>query len=139
MNQGELLAVCGTSIQLERIPPWARKSLALKSLHAVKSGLRRACLSSVCEEARCPNITECFSRPCATFLILGNVCTRSCRFCSIRKGTPLRPAEDEGLLVAEAALSMGLAHVVITSVSRDDLDDRGAGAFAGAVREVRKA
>lgn len=121
-----------------RIPPWAKKNVDLKGLHAVKSGLRHARLASVCEEARCPNISECFTRPCATFLILGDVCTRSCRFCSIRKGTPSRPAEDEGSQVAEAALAMGLTHIVITSVSRDDLDDKGAGAFARAVREVRK-
>lgn len=103
----------------------------------MKSDLRGACLSTVCEEARCPNITECFTKPSATFLILGDTCTRSCRFCAVSKGTPSRPDPDEGLRVARAAVSLGLEHIVITSVSRDDLEDRGAGAFALVIREVR--
>jgi len=110
----------------------------LRDLHGTKSGLRGSCLSSVCEEARCPNITECFSQPSATFLILGDVCTRSCGFCSVRKGTPAPPDPDEAVLLAQSAAGMGLKHVVITSVSRDDLPDQGAGAFARAIREVRK-
>lgn len=122
----------------ERIPSWAKKRLNLKDLHTTKIGLRNACVSTVCEEARCPNIAECFSKPSATFLILGSICTRSCRFCSISKGRPVPPDQEEGKLVAHAALEMGLKHIVITSVCRDDLDDRGAGAFAGAIREVRK-
>ncbi len=120
-----------------KIPPWARKTLVLKDLHRTKSGLRGSSLSSVCEEARCPNITECFSKPCATFLILGGVCTRSCGFCSVRKGEPAPPNASEALLLARAASRMGLRHVVITSVTRDDLPDRGAGAFASAVRTVK--
>lgn len=129
---------CRGSGPAGRIPAWAKKSLTLKDLHAVKSVLRKGRLASVCEEARCPNITECFSKPCATFLILGNLCTRSCRFCSISKGMPAPPDEDEGITVARTALSLGLKHVVITSVSRDDLPDKGAGAFARVIWEVRK-
>jgi len=120
------------------VPPWAKKTVSLKDLHLTKSVLRNGRLASVCEEARCPNITECFSKPCATFLILGNVCTRSCGFCSVSKGSPRPPDEGEGITVARAALSLGLKHIVITSVSRDDLPDHGAGAFARVIREVRK-
>lgn len=121
-----------------RIPSWVKRKMVLKDLHATKTGLRDACLSTVCEEARCPNITECFTKPCATFLILGDVCTRSCRFCSISKGTPAPPDPEEGISVAQAALLLGLKHVVITSVSRDDLEDKGAVQFARVIREVRK-
>lgn len=121
-----------------KIPAWAKKSLVLKDLHRTKSGLRGSCLSSVCEEARCPNITECFSKPCATFLILGDVCTRSCGFCSVAKGAPSPPDMDEAVLLARAASDMGLKHVVITSVTRDDLPDQGAGAFAAAIHAVRE-
>jgi lipoyl synthase len=126
------------SEQTRKIPAWAKKSLVLKDLHRTKSGLRGACLSSVCEEARCPNITECFSTPSATFLILGDVCTRSCGFCSVNKGAPAPPDDNEARLLARTASDMGLRHVVITSVTRDDLPDRGAGAFAAAVRAVRE-
>lgn len=110
----------------------------LRSQHATKSELRGARISTVCEEARCPNITECFSKPSATFLILGDVCTRSCRFCSVSKGIPSPPDPEEGLSVTQAAASLGLEHIVVTSVSRDDLEDKGAGAFARVIREVRK-
>jgi len=109
----------------ERIPSWLRKKKSLKELRALKVRLRKACLSTVCEEARCPNITECFSTPTATFLILGDICTRGCRFCSISKGTPCPPDEREPKAVAQAAKDLNLDHVVITSVSRDDLLDQG--------------
>jgi lipoyl synthase len=122
----------------QKIPAWAKKNLVLKDLHMTKSGLRGNRLHSVCEEARCPNITECFSKPSATFLILGDVCTRSCGFCSIRKGTPAPTDEDEALLLARTASSMNLRHVVITSVTRDDLPDQGAAAFARAIRTVKE-
>ncbi len=122
----------------ERIPSWAKKNKRLKDLHLTKVGLRASGLASVCEEARCPNIAECFAVPTATFLILGDTCTRGCRFCSIRKGVPSPPDPHEGERLAQAASAMGLKHVVITSVTRDDLPDQGAGAFAGTVREVRK-
>jgi lipoyl synthase len=125
------------SEQHQKIPAWAKRNLVLKDLHRTKSGLRGACLSSVCEEARCPNITECFSKPSATFLILGGVCTRSCGFCSVNKGEPAPLDENEAQLLAQTASDMGLSHVVITSVTRDDLPDQGAGAFASAIREVK--
>jgi lipoic acid synthetase len=127
-----------------RLPEWARKSNAhFDSLHRLKSGLRRLGLHTVCESARCPNIHECFHRGAATFMILGNYCTRGCGFCSVPKGNPakrdmrLDPAEPAN--VARMAAAMRLSYVVITSVNRDDLDDGGSRHFAETVREVRRA
>ena len=119
-------------------------------IHNVKIILREYGLNTVCESAKCPNITECFSKPTATFMILGSVCTRGCGFCSVEKitpfakggsvgikGYPVPPSDDEPLRVAEASLKMGIRHVVITSVSRDDLPDKGAGQFANTINAVK--
>ncbi|MBI3813475.1 MAG: lipoyl synthase [Nitrospinae bacterium] len=125
-----------------RLPQWLKKKYRDNGrLHSVKAMLRKRGLNTVCESARCPNIAECFSKPTATFIILGNVCTRSCGFCSVDKGHPELIAEDEPVNVAEASLELDLRHVVITSVTRDDLPDKGAGQFArtiDAVREIYK-
>jgi len=121
-----------------RLPNWLKKNKDLYELREVKKKLRKASLSTVCEEARCPNITECFSKRRATFLILGNICTRACRFCSIKKGRPGPVDWKEPARVATAAAQLGLKHVVITSVTRDDLPDRGAHAFAKTIAEIRK-
>lgn len=94
-------------------------------------------LHTVCREARCPNAGECFSRGTATFLILGDVCTRRCRFCAVTQGMPGKPDPDEPRRVAEAVVRMSLVYVVVTSVTRDDLADGGAGAFAATIRSVR--
>jgi lipoyl synthase len=94
-------------------------------------------LATVCSGAHCPNLPECYARGTATFLILGRRCTRSCRFCAIEKGPPEPLREDEPQAVAEAAARLGLRHVVITSVTRDDLPDGGAGHFARTIRAVR--
>lgn len=127
-----------------RLPEWARKSRThFESLHTLKAGLRRSNLHTVCESARCPNIHECFHRSAATFMILGNRCTRGCGFCSVPKGNPERhdmrldPAEPAN--VARMAAEMKLRYVVITSVNRDDLDDGGSRHFAETVRELRRA
>jgi lipoic acid synthetase len=105
--------------------------------------LRRLNLHTVCESARCPNIHECFHRGAATFMILGNLCTRGCGFCSVPKGSPakhdMRLDPDEPRNVARMAAAMSLRHVVITSVNRDDLPDGGSRHWADTVREVRKA
>jgi len=98
------------------------------------NGLR---LHTVCVEARCPNLTECWSRGTATFMILGDVCTRRCHFCAVTTGKPLPPDEDEPQRLAEAAAHLKLRHVVITSVTRDDLPDEGAGQFARCIRACR--
>jgi len=100
--------------------------------------LGRGKLHSVCQEAKCPNIWECFSQETATFLILGDRCTRNCRFCAIAHGPSSPPDPEEPGRVAEAATSMGLSYVVITSVTRDDLPDGGAGLFAETIKEIRK-
>jgi len=95
-------------------------------------------LHTVCEEARCPNLGECWNRGTATFMILGSVCTRACRFCAVATGLPsLPPDPDEPRRVAEAIAVMGLKHAVITSVNRDDQPDGGAGSFAACIHEIR--
>src|SRR5215475_6431819 len=124
-----------------RLPEWARKSRThFESLNQLKSGLRQLNLHTVCEEARCPNIHECFHRGAATFMILGDRCTRGCGFCSVPKFNPakqqlpLDPAEPAN--VARMAAALNLKYVVITSVNRDDLDDGGSRHFAETVRLV---
>ena len=126
-----------------RKPAWLKAGLpaagAFRATDAVLAELR---LHTVCDEARCPNKGECFSAGTATFLILGNVCTRDCRFCSVaRAGARHGPCAldpDEPARLAEAAARLGLAHVVVTSVTRDDLADGGAGQFAAAIRALRE-
>jgi lipoic acid synthetase len=124
---------------INRLPQWLTKKYRDNDrLHSVKAMLRKRGLNTVCESARCPNIAECFSKPTATFMILGNVCTRSCGFCSVDKGYPAPPSDNEPVNVAEASLELGLRHVVITSVTRDDLPDKGAGQFARTIDAIRK-
>jgi lipoic acid synthetase len=125
----------------QRLPTWIReKKLNLASLREVKSLLRENNLHSVCESLACPNRTECFSRGTATFMILGDVCTRSCGFCNVTTGRPYAPPSvDEPRAVAETARRMGLRHVVVTCVTRDDLADGGARQFAETIRELRVA
>ena len=129
--------------QASRLPEWARKSAThFESLHSLKRDLRKKNLHTVCESARCPNIHECFHRGAATFMILGNFCTRGCGFCSVPKANPrkvdmaLDPCEPAN--VARMAAEMRLNYVVITSVNRDDLEDGGSHHFAETVREVRE-
>ena len=124
-----------------RLPPWIReKKLNLASLRDIKTMLRASELHSVCESLACPNRTECFSRGTATFMILGDVCTRSCGFCNVTTGRPYAPpSPEEPKAVAEAARRLGLAHVVVTCVTRDDLADGGAHQFAETIRELRNA
>jgi lipoic acid synthetase len=132
-------------VQLEarqpRLPEWLRKSRTHpESVHNLKVELRRKNLHTVCESARCPNMHECFHRSAATFMILGNLCTRGCGFCSVPKAKhpgPLDAGEPEN--VARMAAEMNLRYVVITSVNRDDLSDGGSHHFAETVRAVRRA
>src|SRR5262249_49604188 len=114
------------SVARSRLPEWARKSRThFESLNRLKSGLRRRNLHTVCESARCPNIHECFHRGAATFMILGDRCTRGCGFCSVPKLNPakhdVRLDPDEPANVARMAAELRLKYVVITSVNRDDL------------------
>jgi lipoyl synthase len=124
---------------MQRLPDWIReKKLNLSSLREMKTTLRERELHSVCESLACPNRTECFSRGTATFMILGDVCTRSCGFCNVTTGRPYAPpSPDEPRAVAETARRLGLKHVVVTCVTRDDLDDGGARQFAETIRELR--
>jgi len=123
----------------KRKPEW------LKSRHrpaeeeqSVRRLMKDLHLNTVCQEARCPNRTECFNRKTATFLILGDTCTRRCRFCNVKKGVPRRVDPQEPGHLADAVEALGLKYVVITSVTRDDMQDGGAGHFAAVIEAVRE-
>jgi lipoic acid synthetase len=122
------------------LPDWLRKPERHSgTLHDLKSGLRNLGLHTVCESARCPNIHECFRRGAATFMILGDRCSRSCGFCAVPGGhSPDPPDPDEPSGVARMASRLGLRHVVVTSVTRDDLPDGGASHFARTVLALRE-
>ena len=121
-----------------RAPEWIRaKELDLGELHAIKRTMRSRGLHTVCEEARCPNRSECFSLGTATFLLLGDVCTRACGFCDIANGVPTFDDPEEPGKVADAVRSMKLRHVVLTSVDRDDLPDGGAAHFVRTIEAIR--
>jgi lipoic acid synthetase len=122
-----------------RLPSWLKRPLPSGNGNAfTQTLLADLRLETVCENARCPNRPECWSHRTATFMILGNICTRPCSFCSVPKGEPLHIEDDEPARVAEAAVRLGLKHVVITSVTRDDLPDGGADHFARCVMAVRE-
>ena len=122
-----------------RLPSWIRgKSHNVPNVARLKGILREAKLHTVCEEASCPNLGECFGSGTATFMILGDLCTRRCPFCDVGHGTPLPPDVDEPRHLAETIALMGLNYVVITSVDRDDLRDGGAGHFALCIAAVRE-
>jgi lipoic acid synthetase len=122
-----------------RLPAWLKRSLPKGNENFFTHNLLRDLrLETVCENARCPNRPECYSRRTATFMVLGNVCTRPCGFCSVPRGEALDLEADEPERVAEAAARLGLRHVVITSVTRDDLPDGGADHFARCVVAVRE-
>jgi lipoic acid synthetase len=120
-------------------PPWLKKRIPpYQDLLKVKTLLNETGLHTVCEEARCPNLGECFSQGTATFLILGEVCTRNCGFCAVQHGNPAPPAEDEPNRIVRAVLEMGIRYAVITSVTRDDLPDGGASFFARTIEAIRE-
>jgi lipoic acid synthetase len=124
-------------LQVKR-PPWLKVKVSWgENYRRLKSLLADSNLHTVCQEANCPNINQCFENRTATFLILGNVCTRGCRFCDIKRGTPSPVDPDEPTRVAKAVKKLGLEYAVITSVTRDDLSDGGASAFAQAVHQIR--
>lgn len=121
-----------------RLPAALRKKRSAADLRAMKTLMRGGALNTVCEEARCPNIGECFSSGTATFMILGDTCTRRCHFCAVHTGRPKPPDPEEPRRLAEAAAALGLSHIVITSVDRDDLPDLGAAHFAACIRAVHE-
>lgn len=122
-----------------RKPDWIRVRLSSSpAVEEIKQKLRKLNLSSVCEEASCPNLSECFSHGTATFMIMGDICTRRCPFCDVAHGRPNSLDESEPVNLAQAISEMTLKYVVITSVDRDDLRDGGAGHFAKCIKEARK-
>jgi lipoic acid synthetase len=122
-----------------KLPVWIRaKAHASPEVARIKALLRENKLHTVCEEAACPNLGECFHHGTATFMILGDLCTRRCPFCDVGHGKPLQPDPDEPAHLAETVALMGLKYVVITSVDRDDLRDGGAQQFADCIRAVRE-
>lgn len=124
--------------EMPRKPDWLRVRMGSNAeVKRIKAKLRKHKLASVCEEASCPNLGECFSHGTATFMIMGDICTRRCPFCDVAHGRPNALAENEPLELAEAIADMGLRYVVITSVDRDDLRDGGAQHFADCIRETR--
>ena len=126
-------------LTLSPIPDWIKVKVTegdnFKDLRQIVQGRR---LHTVCEEARCPNIFDCWNRRTATFMILGDVCTRACRFCAVTSGRPTELDLGEPLRVADSVAQLGLRHAVITSVDRDDLADGGSGIFARTIRAIRR-
>jgi len=122
----------------QKKPPWLKKRVSAgQGYHRVVRLLRECRLHTVCEEALCPNLGECFSNGTATFMILGEYCTRNCRFCAVKKGIPEPPDKEEPQKVADAVKALELRYAVVTSVTRDDLPDGGAGHFADTIRAIK--
>ena len=127
------------TIEMPRKPAWIRVTLGNnEKVDKIRQTLRKHKLSSVCEEASCPNLGECFSSGTATFMIMGDICTRRCPFCDVAHGRPNSLMENEPRELAEAIAEMGLSYVVVTSVDRDDLRDGGADHFARCIEETRR-
>ncbi len=125
--------------ELGKRPDWLKIKIPLgKNFSEVLNLMRKSKLNTVCEEARCPNLAECWNHRTATFMILGDTCTRSCGFCNVKTGIPNELDLDEPRRVAEAVVDLELRHVVITSVDRDELKDGGASIFAETIRRIRK-
>ncbi|MBE0426728.1 MAG: lipoyl synthase [Nitrospirae bacterium] len=121
-----------------RLPYWIKSKTFQGELRHTKQILRKYGICTVCEEARCPNIGKCFLKPAATFMILGSKCTRNCSFCAVESSEPEPINYNEPEMVAQAAKEMKLRYIVITSVTRDDLSDGGAGQFAKTIRAVKR-
>lgn len=122
------------------LPRWLKRNVPKGNAnHFTSKLIGELGLHTVCDHAKCPNRMECYSQKTATFMILGDTCTRACRFCSVPKGKPLPPDTDEPRRVAEAVAKLGLEHAVITCVTRDDLPDGGAEQFVRTIEEIRKA
>ena len=121
-----------------RLPPWLKRPLPIGGeMGVTRAVVNGSGVATVCEEARCPHLTECWSKKTATFMILGDRCTRRCHYCAVNTAKPEPPEADEPQRLAAAVVELGLKHVVITAVARDDLDDEGAGQFAACIRAVR--
>lgn len=126
-------------MERKRLPDYLKRGIIdTEKTKLVRSILKNKCLNTVCEAARCPNKAECYSKNTATFLIMGTICTRNCRFCNISGGTPQKPDTDEAKKVAQAIKELNLDYAVITSVTRDDLPLQGADCFRDVILETRK-
>ncbi len=123
---------------MRRFPDWLKKSIPEATTLQTDATLEKFNLNTICYSAKCPNRSECFSNRTATFLILGNLCTRRCTFCSVPQGAPTELDMTEPVRVAQASLELGLRHVVVTSVNRDDLEDGGAEIFYRTIQEIKK-
>ena len=124
---------------MQRLPEYLKRPIInTEKTHNVRRILKNKCLNTVCDGARCPNKNECYSRNTATFLIMGNICTRNCRYCSIESAKPLPLDINEPKHLAEAVRDLALKYVVMTSVTRDDLPDGGAEHFSNCIKEIRK-
>ena len=122
-----------------RLPPWFKVKIRQGDDYKdIRQTMETLELHTICEEAHCPNIWECWNNRTATFLILGDICTRRCHYCSVATGRPKEPDRAEPLRVAQAVQALGLRHAVITSVNRDELEDGGAELFAETIREIRR-
>jgi len=122
----------------ERLPAWLRRKIPLATESSrIEGAVRRRELHTICREGLCPNRAECYSKGKVTFMMLGDVCTRGCGFCNVKKGWPGAPDMEEPVRIAEASKELGLNHVIVTSVTRDDLHDGGASWFAGVIGELR--
>lgn len=129
----------GLSENNAKKPEWLKKTVSLNNsnINQVKDLLANLNLNTVCQSAKCPNIFECFSKKTATFMLMGNICTRNCAFCGVRSGKPQNLDKFEPKNIAKAVKEMGLSYIVLTSVTRDDLEDGGAKHFAKTVREIK--
>jgi lipoic acid synthetase len=124
---------------MRRHPDWLKVKIGYGNEYLkIKSMINRIKLHTICQEARCPNIAECFSRGTAVFLLLGNICTRNCKYCNVSHGNPLCLNPNEPKDIAKSINELGLKYAVITSVTRDDLEDGGASVFYNTVKEIRK-
>jgi lipoic acid synthetase len=121
-----------------RKPEWLLKKVFFSQKKEVEQSLKSIGIHTVCQEAMCPNISECFAKKQATFMLLGDTCTRACTFCNVHRGTPQNLDEEEPQKVAQAVKALGLKHVVITSVTRDDLKDGGASVFVAATKKIQE-
>src|SRR5277367_398486 len=123
----------------ERLPEWVRRSvLNTEENREVRSILKEQGLNTICESGRCPNKGECWAAGTATYLLMGSLCTRTCKFCSVNKGLPGPLDQEEPMRVAQASKKLGLRHVVLTSVNRDDLPDQGAHHFARTIKALQE-
>jgi len=138
MRESVPLPVVPASPSGRRLPPWLKRPVPTPGMLQTRRLINGLRLNTVCVAARCPNLTECWSHGTATFMILGELCTRRCGFCAVTTRKPLPPEPDEPERLAEAAAQLGLRHVVITSVARDDLPDEGAGHFARCIEATRR-